>query len=214
MCECLRELCRQEQKKELTFLSAGQERFEQFRLDYYSDKPDPRLGFSPRSVMERTFQNCRRYAMGFSMKAGNLLFSGNTGLGKTFLSACIARAVADQGFSVVYESAGHLFQTLEKARFEGNDDNRRAAARYSECDLLIVDDLGTELSGQFVTSALYTLINDRLMESKPTIISTNLSEDELSRRYNPQIASRLKGSYRRMAFVGEDIRLLKNRGIL
>ena len=80
MCECLRELCRQEQKKELTFLSAGQERFEQFRLDYYSDKPDPRLGFSPRSVMERTFQNCRRYAMGFSMKAGNLLFSGNTGL--------------------------------------------------------------------------------------------------------------------------------------
>ena len=214
MCDCLRELCRQEQKKELTFLSAGQERFEQFRLDYYSDKPDPRLGFSPRSVMERTFQNCRRYAMGFSMKAGNLLFSGNTGLGKTFLSACIARAVADQGFSVVYESAGHLFHTLEKARFEGNDDNRRAAARYSECDLLIVDDLGTELSGQFVTSALYTLINDRLMESKPTIISTNLSEDELSRRYNPQIASRLKGSYRRMAFVGEDIRLLKNRGIL
>ena len=77
-----------------------------------------------------------------------------------------------------------------------------------------MDDLGTELSGQFVTSALYTLINDRLMESKPTIISTNLSEDELSRRYNPQIASRLKGSYRRMAFVGEDIRLLKNRGIL
>ena len=214
MCECLRELCRQEQKKELTFLSAGQERFEQFRLDYYSDKPDPRLGFSPRSVMERTYQNCRRYALNFSMKAGNLLFSGNTGLGKTFLSACIARAVADQGFSVVYESAGHLFQTLEKARFEANDDNRRAAAKYSDCDLLIVDDLGTELPGQFVTAALYTLINDRLLESKPTIISTNLSEDELSRRYNPQIASRLRGSYRRMAFVGEDIRLLKNRGIL
>ena len=212
MCECLRELCRQEQKKELTFLTAGQERFDQFRLDYYSDRPDPRLGFSPRSVMERTYQNCRRYAANFSMKAGNLLFSGNTGLGKTFLSACIARAVADQGYSVVYESAGHLFQTLEKARFEGNDENRRAAAKYSDCDLLIVDDLGTELSGQFVTAALYSLINDRLLESKPTIISTNLSEDELSRRYNPQIASRLKGSYRRMAFVGDDIRLMKNRG--
>ncbi len=212
MCDCLAELCRQEQKKELTFLSAGRESFDQFRLDYYSDKPDPRLGFSPRSVMEKTYQNCRRYAFGFHPKAANLLFSGNTGLGKTFLSACIARTVADQGYSVVYESAGHLFAALEKARFEGSDENRRAAAKYNECDLLIVDDLGTELPGQFVTAALYTLINDRLLESRPTIISTNLSEDELARRYNPQIASRLRGSYKRVAFVGDDIRLLKSKG--
>ena len=214
MCDCLAELCRQEQKKELTFLSAGRESFDQFRLDYYSDRVDPRLGFSPRSVMERTYQNCRRYAMGFSMKAGNLLFSGNTGLGKTFLSACIARCVADQGFSVVYESAGHLFAALEKARFENNEENRRAAQKYRECDLLIVDDLGTELPGQFVTAALYSLVNDRLLENKPTIISTNLSEDELVRRYNPQIASRLRGSYKRVAFVGDDIRLLKNKGVI
>ena len=164
--------------------------------------------------MERTYQNCRRYAMGFSMKAGNLLFSGNTGLGKTFLSACIARCVADQGFSVVYESAGHLFAALEKARFENNEENRRAAQKYRECDLLIVDDLGTELPGQFVTAALYSLVNDRLLENKPTIISTNLSEDELVRRYNPQIASRLRGSYKRVAFVGDDIRLLKNKGVI
>ena len=212
MCSCLAELCRQEQKKELTFLSAGKESFDQFRLDYYSDRVDPRLGFSPRSVMEKTYADCRRYAMGFSQNAGNLLFSGNTGLGKTFLSACIARCVADQGYSVVYESAGHLFATLEKARFEANDENRRAAAKYTECDLLIVDDLGTELPGQFVTAALYSLINDRLLENRPTIISTNLSVDDLARRYNPQIASRLRGSYRRVAFVGDDIRLLKNRG--
>ena len=214
MCDCLAELCRQEQKKELTFLSAGRESFDQFRLDYYSDRVDARLGFSPRSVMEKTYQNCRRYAMGFTMKAGNLLFSGNTGLGKTFLSACIARSVADQGFSVVYESAGHLFSALEKARFENNEEDRRAAAKYRECDLLILDDLGTELPGQFVTAALYSLVNDRLLENKPTIISTNLSEEELVRRYNPQIASRLRGSYRRMAFVGDDIRLLKNRGVI
>ena len=180
MCDCLTELCRQEQKKELTFLSAGRESFDQFRLDYYSDKPDPRLGFSPRSVMEKTYADCRRYAFSFHPKAGNLLFSGNTGLGKTFLSACIARAVADQGYSVVYESAGHLFAALEKARFEANDENRRAAAKYTECDLLIVDDLGTELPGQFVTAALYSLINDRLLECRPTIISTNLSEEELA----------------------------------
>ena len=214
MCDCLAELCRQEQKKELTFLSAGRESFDQFRLDYYSDKPDPRLGFSPRSVMEKTYADCRRYAFGFHPKAGNLLFSGNTGLGKTFLSACIARAVADQGYSVVYESAGHLFAALEKARFEANDENRRAAAKYTECDLLIVDDLGTELPGQFVTAALYSLINDRLLENKPTIISTNLNVDELARRYNPQIASRLRGSYKRVAFVGDDIRLLRNKGVI
>ena len=214
MCDCLAELCRQEQKKELTFLSAGQESFDQFRLDYYSDKVDPRLGFSPRSVMERTYADCRRYAFGFHEKAGNLLFSGNTGLGKTFLSACIARTVADQGYSVVYESAGHLFSTLEKARFEANDENRRAAAKYNECDLLIVDDLGTELQGHFVTAALYALVNDRLMENRPTIISTNLNVDELARRYNPQIASRLRGSYKRVAFVGDDIRLLKSKGVI
>ena len=213
MCDCLAELCRQEQKKELTFLSAGRESFDQFRLDYYSDKPTP-AGFVPRVIMEKTYQTCRRYAFGFHSKAGNLLFSGNTGLGKTFLSACIARAVADQGYSVVYESAGRLFQTLEKARFEANDENRRAAAKYAECDLLIVDDLGTELPGQFVTAALYSLINDRLLECRPTIISTNLSEEELVRRYNPQIASRLRGSYKRVAFVGDDIRLLKNKGVL
>ena len=214
MCDCLRELCRQAQKKELTFLSAGQERFEQFRLDYYSDKPDPRTGYSPRMLMEKTFRICRDYAMSFNMNAGNLLFSGNTGLGKPFLSACIARAVADQGCSVVYESAGHLFAALEKACFEANDENRRQAAKYNECDLLIVDDLGTELPGQFVTAALYTLINDRLLENSPTIISTNLSEEELVRRYNPQIASRLRGSYRRVAFVGDDIRLLKSKGVI
>ena len=213
MCDCLAELCRQEQKKELTFLSAGRESFDQFRLDYYSDKPTP-AGYTPRGIMEKTYQDCRRYAFGFSMASGNLLFSGNTGLGKTFLSACIARAVADQGYSVVYESAGHLFAALEKARFEANEENRRAAAKYTECDLLIVDDLGTELPGQFVTAALYSLINDRLLENKPTIISTNLNSDEIGRRYNPQIASRLRGSYKRVAFVGDDIRLLKNRGVI
>lgn len=213
MCECLLELCRQEQKKELTFLSAGRESFDQFRLDYYPDRVDSRMGISPRMIMEKSFQTCKRYAYDFNMKAGNLLFSGNTGLGKTFLSACIARTVADRGYSVVYESAGHLFQTLEKARFESNEENRAAAAKYSGCDLLIVDDLGTELPGQFVTAALYSLVNDRLLEGRPTIISTNLTEEDLVRRYNPQIASRLRGSYRRVAFVGEDIRLLKNRGL-
>ena len=212
MCECLAELCRQEQKKELTFLSAGRESFDQFRLDYYSEQKDPKLGASPRTIMEITLRTCRSYAASFSHKSGNLLFSGDTGLGKTFLSACIARTVADNGHSVVYESASHLFSKLERAKFSGDEDARRETARYTACDLLIVDDLGTEMPGQFVTAALYTLINDRLLEGKPTIISTNLNTDDLGRRYSSQIASRLRGSYRRVAFVGDDIRLIKNRG--
>ena len=212
MCECLRELCRQEQKKELTFLSVGRESFEQFRLEYYPSYVDPKLGYSARAIMEKTFHTCRRYAAEFSLRSENLLFSGNTGLGKTFLSACIARKVADSGFSVVYESAGHLFSILEKARFENDEESRQASDKYTACDLLIVDDLGTELPGQFVTAALYSLVNDRLLSGRPTIISTNLNMDDLPRRYSPQIASRLRGSYRRVAFVGEDIRLIKNRG--
>ena len=212
MCECLAELCRQEQKKELTFLSAGQERFDQFRADYYPDRIDPTYGVSIRTIMEKTFQTCKRYAHSFSEKSPNLLFSGDTGLGKTFLSACIARTVADSGHSVVYESAGHLFAKLERAKFEGGEEARQEAAKYTACDLLIVDDLGTEMAGQFVTSALYTLINDRLLERKPTIISTNLTVEDLTRRYSPQIVSRLRGSYVRVPFLGDDIRVKKNWG--
>lgn len=212
MCECLAELCRQEQKKELTFLSAGQERFDQFRSDYYPDRIDPTYGVSIRTIMEKTFQTCKRYAYSFSEKSPNLLFSGDTGLGKTFLSACIARTVADSGHSVVYESAGHLFAKLERAKFEGSEEARQEAAKYTACDLLIVDDLGTEMAGQFVTAALYTLINDRLLERKPTIISTNLTVEDLTRRYSPQIVSRLRGSYTRVPFLGDDIRVKKNWG--
>lgn len=212
MCECLTELCRQEQKKELAVLTGGKENFAQFRLDYYSDRIDPKYGASPRTIMDRNFQTCRRYAMTFAPSSGNLLFVGGTGLGKTFLSACIARTVADRGYSVVYESASHLFSKLEQAKFSPNEENRREAERFTACDLLIIDDLGTEMPGQFVTAALYSLVNDRMLAGKPMVISTNLNVDEMSRRYSPQIASRLHGGFNRLTFVGEDIRVLKNRG--
>ena len=211
MCECLRELCRQEQKKELTFLNVGRESFEQFRLDYYPDREDPKYGVNIRTIMDKTYQTCRRYALSFSERSANLLFSGDTGLGKTFLSACIARTVADNGYSVMYESAGHLFVNLERAKFSGDESARKEADRYLACDLLIIDDLGTEMPGQFTTAALYSLMNDRLLAGKPTIMSTNLTVDEFEKRYNRQIASRLRGSFQRVPFVGEDIRVLKNR---
>ena len=213
MCECLQELCRQEQKKEVSILSGSREAFNQFRLDYYPDRIDPKIGASPRAIMERNFKICRTYALTFTVNSGNLLFVGGTGLGKTFLSACIARAVADRGCSVVYETANHLFGKLEQAKFSPSEESRREAARFIDCDLLILDDLGTEMPGQFVTAALYSLLNDRMLMGKPMVISTNLNVDELSRRYSPQIASRLHGGFQRLTFVGEDIRVLKNRGM-
>ena len=212
MCECLAELCRQEQKKELTLLSGGKESFNQFRLDYYPDRVDPKLGVSPRAIMERNLRTCRTYTTTFSLGSGNLLFNGGTGLGKTYLSACIARGVADKGYSVIYETATHLFNKLEQAKFNPTEDARQEASKFTACDLLIVDDLGTEMPGQFVTAALYSLLNDRLLAGKPMIISTNLNVDEIHRRYSPQIASRLQGSFHQLIFLGEDIRILKNRG--
>lgn len=212
MCECLKELCRQEQKKEISVLSGSKENFNQFRLDYYPDHYDPKYRVNPRSLMEEVLRSCRSYAATFTPASGNLLFVGGTGLGKTFLSACVARTVADRGYSVVYETAAHLFAKLEQAKFSPNEDNRREAARFTECDLLIIDDLGTEMPGQFVTAALYSLVNDRLLMNKPMLISTNLNVEEMGRRYSPQIASRLHGGFQRMTFVGEDIRVLKNRG--
>lgn len=213
MCECLRELCRQEQKKELTFLSAGKDRFEQFSLDYYPDRLDPVMKVNVRSLMERNLQMCRRYAATFSEKSPNLLFSGDTGLGKTFLSACIARVVADRGYSVVYESASHLFGKLERAKFYNDEQARTDSQRYTDCDLLIVDDLGTEMPSQFTTSALYTLINDRILYGRPMILSTNLNTEDFSRRYSSQVASRLNGNFQRVPFLGEDIRAKKNWGM-
>ena len=128
LCECLRELCRQEQKKEVSILSGSRDTFNQFRLDYYPDRADPKYGASPRTIMERNLKVCRTYALTFTPSAGNLLFVGGTGLGKTSLSACIARAVADRGCSVVYESAGHLFSKLEQAKSNPTEATRREAA--------------------------------------------------------------------------------------
>ena len=212
MCECLRDLCRQQQEKEIALLADDGQHFGAFRLDYYSDRPNPKTGISPRAIMSRSFDICRDYAEHFSPVAGNLLFNGGTGLGKTFLSACIAREVAAKGYSVAYETASHLFSKLEKHRFHPDEETAVEAKRLNECDLLILDDLGTELPGQFVTSALYTLVNDRLLAGKPMVISTNLNMDEISQRYSPQIRSRLEGSFRLLPFVGQDIRVLKNRG--
>ena len=208
MCECLRELCRQEQKRELTSLFiTGKERFDNFSLQYYSDVSDADKGVSPRQMMKHNLAVCKKYAADFREGAGNLLFSGATGLGKTFLSACIGRVVADNGFSVVYETASKIVTDFETVKFNGADD--ALLKKYFDCDLLILDDLGTELTTQFAVSVFYMLINSRMITGRSVIISTNLEPDKLASRYSPQIASRIFGNYKLLAFLGEDIRLMK-----
>lgn len=212
MCSCLKALCVQEQRRELGAIFSGDESFENFSLSYYSADVISQLKVSARSVMERNLEYCRRFARRFQEGAGNILISGGTGLGKTHLALAMGRAVGEQGFSVCYETALSLFAKLERAKFTSNEENRQEAERLESCDLLIVDDLGTELPGQFVTAALYGLLNQRLMDRKSIVITTNLNEDEINKRYSPQIASRLNGEFRRLAFLGSDIRLQKNRG--
>lgn len=214
MCDCLHRLCLLEQQKELSQLHCGQGDFRDFRLEYYPDRPFAGSKISIRTIMEKTLADCHTYAVTFGQHKQNLLFSGDTGLGKTFLSACIAREVANKGYWVKYESAVHLFEKLEKAKFTGDEQAIREVEDMSRCDLLIIDDLGTEMGGTFATSALYTLMNDRILAERSTIISTNLTVDELEKKYSSQILSRLRGNYKRMAFVGDDIRILKNTGAL
>lgn len=213
MCSCLRQLCTQGQRTSLRQLTDGTECFENFRLDYYPERFYSDVGASPQAVMKRNFQYCKQYAAAFEKGVGNLLFVGGTGLGKTYLSACIANVVTDRGFSVAYESAPLLFAKLEKNRFNPDEESRSEAEYFATCDLLIVDDLGTEMSGNFVTAALYSLLNQRLLDGKSMIISTNLITEEIAKRYSPQIASRIQGNFKNMIFLGEDIRVLKNRGI-
>ena len=204
MCECLKELCRQEQKKELTNLF-GAESFEKFRLDLYPEQYDNQLKRSPREVMNRTYHDTLSYAQNFTCTSPSLLFVGATGLGKTYLSACIARTVADRGFSVSYAPVGQLMAAFENEKFRPQPDTS-CTEEYFSCDLLIIDDLGAEMTTQFTISALYQILNTRLMGAKPTIVSTNLPLGDLSARYSEQIASRLLGAYRLYKFYGDDIR--------
>ena len=166
MCQCLKQLCIQQQQLELGDAFRGGETFDTFRLDYYSTAVVPQYKASPRQVMERNLSNCKDYARYFSQGVGNLLLYGNTGLGKTHLALSIGSAVGSQGFSVCYETAISLFDKLQKARFTPTEAAAEEASRFETCDLLIIDDLGTELPGQFVTASLYGLLNQRLLSGK------------------------------------------------
>ena len=212
-CSCLMDIYRDEQRLSLSsLLKLGNESFDTFDLSYYDDEYDPKLGKTIRAHMEGVYESCREYARKFKSVRYNLFMNGSTGLGKTFLSACIAKTVSQDGFSVVYESAPTLFAHFEAEKFRRDDEEADGETRrYMTCDLLIVDDLGTELTTAFTNSALYGLINTRLITGKKTIITSNYDMSELRARYTPQILSRLEGEYIVLFFAGDDIRL-KRRG--
>ena len=217
LCACMERRYNHELTKELSaLLRNGNESFEQFDLNYYSDQPEAESGISPRQAMTIAFQACRHFAYSFPDISQNLLLRGGTGLGKTYLSACIARVVAEKGFSVCYDTAFSALEAFEKQKFSRSPEDAEAASvrvsRMLLCDLMILDDLGTEMVTPMSVSALYTLLNSRLNAGLHTVISTNCTNEELERRYTPQIWSRIHGEFLELPFYGTDIRLMQKHG--
>ena len=181
-------------------------RFDNFNLNYYKDE-DGKSG-NPRRRMTAILKVCTEYVIGFDpKKSKNLLFMGSAGLGKTHLTLAIVSGLIEKGFVPVYGSAENLFAKIEKEKFSG--ENRGAYESMTACDLLVIDDLGAEMATAFTKSALYNLVNTRLLSGRPTIINTNLSMKEIETRYTARISSRLIGSFDAYKFIGNDIRQQK-----
>ncbi len=197
-CSCVIKMCAVD-----AYLSSGlgkallDQTFENFSLKYYGGKS--------REEMSGVLDTCLDFAQNFGTGA-NLLLTGGTGLGKTHLSSAIAQKVIDKGYTVVYESAQTVFDAYESVRFGRGNDN---TDKYITCDLLIIDDLGTEFSTQYTASVLYQLVNQRLVNGKSLILSTNLGGKELLKRYGDRIYSRILGSFDTCVFSGNDVRLIK-----
>ena len=182
---------------------AGEQTFDRFDLSLYSDQIDPRFGISIRKHMEKVLQKCRGFAEGFAA-GDNLLMLGAPGLGKTFLSSAIANRLLERGKTVAYVSAAEFFANYSQNHFT---DHPMSMEMYYDCDLLILDDLGTEFKTGLTVSLLGEIIDRRLREGKNTILSTNLSFSELEAAYHERVVSRLLGNYTYLLFAGEDIRV-------
>ena len=189
------------------------ENFDTLRMDYY-DRTPMKSGRSQYELMEETIARCRKFVEEFDTSSESLLLYGPAGVGKTFLTNCIAKALLDSCHSVVYYSAEQLFSLLSENAFrsygEAYDDT--AARLIRECDLLIIDDLGTERVNSFSIAKLFNIINERLNLQKSTLISTNLTPDRLRDLYTERISSRLISSYELLELGGNDIRIMKKYG--
>ena len=213
-CQCLSAYYTREQNRRLSkLLDLGNQSFSTFSFDWYSPEVWAEYGRSPLENMRMVRAICAEYARSFGRRDGSLLFTGAPGLGKTFLSACIAREVSEHGFSVVYDTASHIFQQFESAKFGREnpyeEDPDREINRYLNCDLLLMDDLGTEMTTSLIPPVFYRIVNDRLLNHRRTVLSTNLTVEQLGQRYGGAVLSRIRGEYQTLLFFGDDIRLLR-----
>ena len=183
------------------------ENFDTFNLNYY-DEDAKKHGVSPKLNIQNIFLKACKFVQNFDEEYTNLYLYGNSGLGKTFISHCIAKDLLDKGNSVIYQTATDLIDSIRNNKFNQNIQKNIVEYLY-ECDLLIIDDLGTENLTEFANNELFNLINRRLMNRKSNVISTNLSLNELQGRYNSRLTSRIMGNFTFLKFVGEDIRLKK-----
>ena len=154
---------------------------------------------------------CRDFIENFDKNFSNLYFYGDTGIGKTFLSNCVAKELMDRGYSVIYFTAFQLFDILSKGIFRREEEAIAAHQNIFNCDLLIIDDLGTELTNSFTTSQLFLCLNERILRKKSTIISTNLGMNQLADIYSERVLSRISSNYTLIKLFGADIRILKRR---
>ena len=186
------------------------EGFKGFSLKYY-DKEfiDPLNGNTPYEQARIAYEASLDFVNTFNREFKNLLFLGNTGVGKTFLSSCIAKEVIKKGFSVMYFSAISLFEVWAKGQFEKNEDARAQQDEIIGTDLLIIDDLGTEVANSFTHSSLFHCINERMIMKRPVIISSNLTLEELTGVYTERIISRIFQNYSIIWMSGNDIRMEK-----
>ena len=208
MCDCMKKMMKKEVYNELNKMSPLElSSFENFSLDFYSDTPQPNSELTPKKRMAKILEFCKKYASQFKKNSPSLLMTGSTGLGKTHLSLAIAKEVIEKGFGVIYGSAQNIISKVEKEKFRGYQNSSDETERhYIDCDLLIIDDLGTEYLTSFSSATIYNIVNSRIMMNKPTIISTNLSMKELEKNYSQRMVSRIIGNNIRLEFLGSDIR--------
>lgn len=184
------------------------ENFEMFIIDYYSVEKFENESLSPRKNMEEIFKACVDYVNSFGAESTNLFFYGKSGLGKSFLSNCIAKDLLDYGKLVIYQTASNLIELLKNIKFQNTEaDTSDRLNDLFECDLLIIDDLGTEYITDFSQMELFNIINRRLIANKKMIVSTNLSLDNIFSTYPERITSRIIGNFTVYKFYGEDIRV-------
>lgn len=212
--------CFEEARIELLYAQSNirdlleRENFQKFTYDYFDNKKMvPTLGMTQRAYMELVVRKCKAFIQEFPQKPGNLLFTGSTGVGKTFLTNCIAKELISQSISVIYLSAHDMFEIFSKYKFsyEVEDNIEEVYHSILECQMLIIDDIGTEMNNTFVSSQLFYCINERINRNKGTIISTNLSMDLLRDTYSDRVTSRIVSHYTTIPLYGEDIRVKKRQ---